>query len=192
MTRASKQFAKQGVEDALEQGIESYSYSEDTPLSNLVYSGGRITQKSVNLVNDGATTENLFTVTGAVRVLELYGVATAVVDADTFSGVKFELDDGTAQSDITAAVDASSIVEGGLLLKQGNAAAALIFSNPTAGVVLNAASKWPMEPCILVQKTGGVTTYIRIAYTGDADTDYTLNFTCRWSPISSDGAIAAV
>ena len=159
---------------------------------SLVAGGGISAHKSVQLTGNGANTENLFQVTDQVRVMQLYLVVTAVGDSTTFSNVKFETDDGTAQSNISAVVDCSGAVAGASVRKTGAFAAALVFLNAAAGGVAESAFNKANFEFDMVQKTGDVATYIRLSYTGDATTDVTVSAVCFYEPLYSTSKLEAV
>lgn len=191
MGRVSKQQGKDGFMEGVSSPYSDFNLVCDTPLCSIRASGGQVTYKSHTIDGNGAQTDNLFTVSGIVRVLEIYAIADTVTDATTFSGVKFELDDGTAQSDITDAVDASGILAGGVLLKDHGVATALSFLDNAAGVVEETTGFFETDPIILVQKAS-TTTYIRLSFTGDGSTDIDMTFYVRWVPFNSTSNIAAV
>jgi hypothetical protein len=148
--------------------------------------------KNLTLNGNGATTANIFTVTGSVLIRFLYAYCTEADDTTTLTNTKFELDDGTAQSDITGVVNASGAVVGAMLIKTATAAGALELVNPSAGVVTDAGAKNLFEPFLLTQKTGGVTTYIRVSYTGDATADSDWTFETHYTSIGEGSRIEAV
>ena len=148
--------------------------------------------KTLTLTGNGATTENLFTVSGTVIVEHLFAYCTEATDSTTLSNFKFELDDGTAQSDITGTVNASGAVADAQIFKTATAAGAAEFINPSAGTVTDAGAKTLFEPFFLSQKTGDVTTYVRVSYTGDATSDTDWTFELHYTPIQEDAIVAAV
>jgi hypothetical protein len=149
--------------------------------------------KTLTLNGNGATTTNLFQVTGSCNVGYLFAFCTEATDSTTLSNVKFELDDGTAQSDITSTVNASGAVAGAVLFKEALVGSPLTFINPTAGVVTEpAANKKLFEPFMLTQKTGGVATYVRVSYTGDATSDTDWEFEMHYVPLGENASIVAV
>lgn len=162
---------------------------ENSPYHKLIDTAGVHVDKNLTLNNDGPTTVNVFKITGTVVVLHLFSTCTRVGDSTTLSGVKFELDDGTDQSDITAAVNASGAVEGAQIQKTASASGAAEFINPTTGVVTDAGSKILFEPFELTQKTGGVNTFVRLAYTGDANTDVDCHFELHFVPFGHDANV---
>lgn len=171
---------------------EHTTLDENSPYHHLNDMAGIHRDKTLTLDNDGSTTVNLFKITGTVLIKHLFGTCTRVGDSTVLSGVKFELDDGTAQSDITAAVNASSAVVGAQIQKIATASGAAEFINPTTAIVTDAGSKILFEPFELTQKTGGINTYVRLAYTGNANTDIDWHFELHFVPFGHDAMAEAV
>jgi hypothetical protein len=193
MIRNSEIIARRSVREALEQDYSNYTVGCNTPLCSLSNAGGFTLTNSVQHTGNGAgSTDNIFTVTSNVRIFELYGVCTAVGDATTFGLFKWEIDDGAAQDDLSTGVPAAGIVVGGMLVRGKSSANATVFANPTSVTVVESDSKYVFEPMIILQKTGDVTSYIRANYTGDANTDITINYHCRWAPITDTSNVEAV
>ena len=154
---------------------------------------GRHVSKSLTLNGNGATTTNLFQVTETCRVIRLFCYCTEATDSTTLSNFKFELWDGTAALDITSTVNASGAVAGASLVKELVKTSALIFLNPTTGLVDEpSANKKTFEPFFAVQKTGGIATYIRVSYTGDATSDTDWTFELHFVPFGEVAKIEAV
>ena len=157
------------------------------------HSSGRVAVKGHTLDGDGAQADNLFQITGVVQILGISMFVDTVTDATTLTGVKFELDDGTAQVDITAGVVGSSVVAGSLFFKSDPAATAMELVSAAAGAIDEpAAGALCFHPFLLAQKTGDVNTYIRVAFTGDSNTDVDVTVTVRWEPISDGATLVAV
>jgi hypothetical protein len=164
---------------------------------SLVHSGGLTKYKNVTLTGNGASTENLFTVTEAVRVMAIYFVVGTVGaggagGTNAFSLVKFETDDAGAQDDITNTVDCSGAVAGALAYRKAVSGTALAFLNAAScGIDESATNKVNFEFQV-VQKTAGVNSYVRLSYTGDADTDVEITAYIRYQPLTEDASIDAV
>jgi hypothetical protein len=149
-------------------------------------------QKSVTLTGNGASTENLFQVTGTCQVKMLFGFCTEATDSTTLSNFKWELWDSTAATNITGTVNASGAVAGALVYKEALLVGAAVFANPTTGLVVEpAANKKTFEPFIAMQKTGA-NTYIRLSYTGDATSDTDWTFEIHYVPFQDTALIVAV
>lgn len=142
--------------------------------------------KSLKFNGNGATTADVFVVTGVVRVLLIEAYCTAVADATTLTSFKFELWDGTAATDITTGVNASGILVDALIFKEGLVGVAAVLLNPVVGLVRDApANKASYEPFWLVKKAGAATT-VRVSYTGDANTDVDMTFEIHYVPVEED------
>lgn len=165
---------------------------ENSAYHRLNDTAGIHVDKTLTLTNDGPTTVNLFQVTGTVLITHLFATCIRVGNSTTLSGFKFELDDGTAQSDITAAANASGAVVGAQVQKTANAAGAAEFINPTTGIVTDAGAKILFEEFELTQKTGGVNTFVRLAYTGDASSDTDWFFELHYVPFGDNANVEAV
>jgi hypothetical protein len=169
-----------------------------SPNHSWIHAGGRHVENALHKIDgNGAQLDNLFTVVGTVRLLSLRGFAITVTDSTTFSNVKFEVDDGAAQSDLCTIVNASGVVAGGMLLKQDVTTAALTFLNANTHQVQDPLGGGPpplsiiSAPAVIMQKLA-TTTYIRISFTGDANTDIDMDFELEYEPLSDDGVIASV
>lgn len=142
--------------------------------------------KSLKLDGNGATTADLFTVTGVVRILFLKAYCTVVTDATTLSNFKWELWDGTAAVAITAVVNASGILVDGVIFKEGLVGVAAVLINPTVGIVRDAPeNKLSYEPFWVAKKAGAATT-IRVSYTGDVNTDVDMTFEVHYVPVAEN------
>lgn len=165
----------------------------DSAYDTFQWASGRLVTKTQNLTGAGAQTDNLFQVTGSVLFYALFAEVTAVGDSTTLTGVKFETWDGTAALDLSDVIVGSGAVDGALFIREAVLGTALVFINPTAAKVTDpATTKIMFTPSIITQKTGGVATYIRIAYTGDVNTDVDILASIRYMPLTSDGAVVAV
>lgn len=143
----------------------------------------------------GAQTDNIFTITGCVQVLELWAECTEATNATTLSTCYFDMYDGTSALELTdnAGTDCSAITVGSVILKSDVATAVLTKLANGAGALLDGAANTTRVFCpfIMIKKTG-VATYIRFCFTGDASTDVDLKFYVKYLPVSADGSIAAV
>jgi len=152
-----------------------------------------ITVIKTNTCNgNGAQTDNIFKVSGTVRVIELGGICTESTDATTLSGCSFALYDATPETveitDGTAPTDASGLgVGGGLYSNGASASVAVAYITSDACTVTDVVK---LER-ILNQKPG-VDTYIQFLFTGDATTDVDIQFFCRYVPLSSGAEVTAV
>ncbi len=140
---------------------------------------------------NGAQTDNLFSITGTVEILDIWGICTEATNATTLSNNSLAIYDGTATLELTDSgtpTDCSGIAVGGAIFKNGaSATVALAFNNNSAARLADVT-----QTKVRVTKKTGAATYIRHLFTGDADTDVDIKWYVRYSPVSDDGAIVAV
>jgi hypothetical protein len=153
--------------------------------------GTRVSKANVCNGN-GAQTDNLFSITGTVKIESIWAEITQVTNGITLSGNSLALYDGTSTVEITdsgAPLDLSGVTEvGGVIYKGGaSATVALVQIRNNVGVVNDTA----MTSTILAKKTG-VATYIQHLFTGDANTNVSMTWYVKYTPITSDGAVSAV
>ena len=125
-----------------------------------VNSGGRIIQKLHTFDGNGAQTDNLFSFSGPIRIMELY-------------------------SSCKEATDLSGATVGDLYIKEEDSEALqnldssqCRYTEDTVGGIFNTT----YVGGITIPKNGA-TTYIRASFTGDADTDVDLNIVLRYAPV---------
>ena len=168
----------------------------DSSYDLIVVGGGRYVEKSVQLNpgGAGAQTEDVFSIAGHVRILQIYAVCTAEAEGPnvTFSNCKFSIYDGANTVDMCAVVNASGIEPNDLLIKTQDDASALTWMDAdNAGIYTEGGTEKPaFFEGVALQKTA-TNTYIRFSYTSDANTDVTLNFVVRWQPLISTSTIEA-
>lgn len=185
MTRSSEASVRNVIEGELQSPA---NMSEGAIDRAIMAAGGKQRDKSVQLTGNGASTENLFVITEAVEIFDIWFIATSVSDSTTFSNVKFELNDGTVSDDITAVVDASGIVAGGMVIRNNTSGNAAAFVNADQGRISDAPLSNIFAPFFAVAKNGAPT-YIRLSYTGDASTDITIDAHIRYAPVTNTSDI---
>lgn len=160
--------------------------------SSLNFAGGiGLINESVSVTGSGATTINVFKITGCVVIQELGATITSVSDSTTFSDVKFTVYDGSVSANLTATVDGSNAIAGSKFYKTAVVGTALTYLKSDQVRVIESAFNKPFVETIVNSKTGS-DTYIVFNFTGDASTDVTMNFVVRWSPICLNGKIETV
>ena len=158
----------------------------------LEHAVGEPLSKALAIAGDGATSFDLFTITGSVKILELWLDITAVGNSTDFADVQFDLfPTGGAAIDITGTVDGSGCLAGWQFIKVDDKGSALEMIDNTLGAVTEGAAGPPPQVglfthFIATKKTGAVTN-IRLTFNGDADTDITGTVHCRWHNVSDDG-----
>jgi len=164
-----------------------------SPACSSKSAGGLLIYNQKQHTGSGASTDNLFLVTGKIRIMEIYGAIGAVGNNTTFSGVHLEAF-GTGATDMSKnTLDLSEVAAVGQeLIKDNNLAAELVLiTNDDVNYVESATDKKLFEEGILTA-LAGTSSYIRLAYTGDADTDVTITWYIRYSPMTDDGLLTAV
>lgn len=159
---------------------------------SLAHAGGISIYKDVTLTGNGASTENLFTVTDQVRVMAIYFVVITSTNCTTFSNVKFQTDDGGAQDDITAVNDISGCVAGDLAYRKAASGTALAYVDSATSGIDEAANNKVNFEFQMVQKTGDVASYIRLSYTGDGSTNIAIRAIIRYQPLNNGASVDAV
>lgn len=151
--------------------------------------------KSHTIDGNGAQNDNIFTVSGVVEIVAIWGVCTSVTDATTCGTCYFDLYDGTAPLEITdnGGTNLAGITVGSLISRTAAATTALTLTSSAAGALIDgaAAGKTLFFPIVLVQKNA-VTTYIRFNFTGDANTNISMNFYVKYIPLSASGGVTSV
>ena len=161
-----------------------------------MFSGYFSEDKEVTFTGDGATVAvPIFTVTGAVRVLGLWGVVTTAFEDHT--AAHWRVNDQTATDQVitkATGTDLSDISAGALIIKDDLATAALTYKTSDAGSLLEPTNLQTsiFSPFVVVQKTGGIQTDIEYVYTTtDSPTSGAMTFSVGFVPLSPDGNINA-
>jgi len=134
------------------------------------------------------TTYNLFKVTGAVRIQDIFGTVETVIP-NTACVVHLEAYSSNGTADITDApgTDIDQAVAGAELVRNGAAAVALGLADPSSGpAVVESASFRSPETAIDVAADPGAVTYVRMVL-GAALASGAIDWHCRWIPLSDDG-----
>jgi len=144
------------------------------------------------------TTANvaLFSVTGTVRFLKLYGIVTTVIGAN-HTGAFFNLFDQTARVNITlntGGLTLSALPVGTWFGKTGLAGAVAVAKTAAVGGIVEPTT---LETLVysefIAVKKSTATTEIDYTYsTTDAPTSGVIQFFVEYQPISADGAVAAL
>lgn len=135
----------------------------------------------------------LFTVTGSVKVLDIYGVVTTVL-SNNHTAAHWRLNDGTNTPAITLATGTtlSSANVGSLIEKKGLVAAALVLNQSDQCRVSEHATSGlnPDTPFDIVAKNGATTTIEYRYTTTNTPATGAIQFFVEWVPLSADGAIS--
>lgn len=163
------------------------------PITN----NGIIVTKSITLSGNNTTVNvPIFSITGTVEVVALYGIVTTVLGANHTASA-FRLNDQTAQIYLTAVggTDISAAPVGSMIIKNVLVATAVTLKSASAGAILEptTVNQNIFSPVILQQKTGGVETDIEYHYaTTDTPTSGAIEFFCGFVPISDGSGVAAL
>lgn len=158
--------------------------------------GGVITRNSKTLTGNNTTVAvPVFSVTGTVSVVSLYGVVTTDLGANN-TAAYWRLNDQTAQPAITLVTGTtlSAIKAGSTIVKKGLAAAALVLLDNAAGRVSEPTTLETtyFSPFVATKKTAAETDIEFVYSTTDAPTSGAIQFFCVWLPVSADGKITAL
>lgn len=170
------------------------TYSDNR--ANAAADAPKVETSSKTLVGNNATVAvPLFTVTGQIELLALYGVVTTVLGSNV-TAAHFRLNDQTAQPVITAAsgVTLSSLAAGSSFYKRGLVATALTAIDNAAGRVneSTATNLDNFSPAILTKKLAALTQVEFVYTTTNTPTSGVIQFFCKWRPLSADGDLVGV
>ena len=188
MTWLSKNIATQGALDAFNIDIPS-GPEGDSVHDYLEQVSGEHISNIITLTGTGATSVNIFQLTGTVEILQLHG---AVLTADTLTdmtAVHWELFADAAAVDITKNDgDLSAMAVGTFFAKTGAASVTMgINDNVAAAMIEPAAGPKAFAPFIITQMTG-TATYLRLTYTTTDDPIVaTLGMSVRYRPHTAAG-----
>lgn len=165
-----------------------------TPITPL----GLLTKDSQTLTANNTTANvPIFTITGDVYILSLYGIVTTDLGANN-TAAYWRINDGSAQANISlnTGTTLSGAKAGSLIVRDSVATVALALKNASAaGVQDPVAATAPslFMPFALVQKTGNVTSQIEFVYsTTDTPTSGAIDFYAGWIPLTPDSNLVAV
>lgn len=134
-----------------------------------------------------------FTVTGMIRVLQLYGIVTTVLSSN-HTAAHWRLNDQTATPAISLATGTtvSSAPVGSALIRSGLVATALTLNSSAAGVVQDPATAGNdvFSSFEIVQKTGATTTIDYRYSTTNAPSSGAIQFFLAWQPLSADASVS--
>jgi len=165
----------------------------DTPNCALAWEGGRTTYNSVThtcTTDEDNKTHNLFTVTGAVRVLAIWCYITEAAATADFENFKLQLDDGANQIDLCAVSNLDSITVGSLLERDEDSDALVELDGAQVRYNEVASNQKVFTEGTILQKYD-TTTYIRSIFDG-SDVDCDMFWVIRWAPMTSTSTVATV
>jgi len=162
---------------------------EGTVVSDLTYEETKFATSTL----DGNTTYNLFKVTGAIKLFNIFGhVETAI--ANTSSTMYLDLHSTNADIDITDSpgINIQADVVGTVYSKQAPTNEPLIKGEPdnTPSIIEEANFRDPNVPIILIEDDSA-DTYIRVVLS-DAVASGAIHWHVEWQPITDDGFLEIV
>ena len=145
------------------------------------------------IVNNTTGSAVIFTLTGAVHVLALWGEVTTALSSNV-TAAYVQLNDQTANPDITLAtgVTLSSLGVGSLVLKDALTAAALVAKDVAAGYFeeTTPAGQFSFTPFIIGKKTGATTTVDFTYSTTNTPSSGAILWHALWHPLTANGNLA--
>lgn len=132
----------------------------------------------------------LFTVTGSVDILAIYGVVTSVLSAG-LTGAYFNLWDGAAEVEITdnAGAVISSLPVGSVISKLDIATVVANVIDATNGMILEDATYKQLRKEFNITAKAGATTTIRFTYSAAAVASGSIQFFIEYIPRSQGAKI---
>ena len=142
---------------------------------------------------NGGTTYNIFKVTGAVRMYNIFGHVTTATPA-TNSTINLELYSANNSEDITDSAGAPDIVSrvvGTTLAREEPASEPFLLEEPdnTPAIVESANYRDPKVPLILIEDDAA-DTYVQVVLS-DAVASGAIHWHIEWEPVSDDGFVEA-
>ena len=146
-----------------------------------------------NILASGVTTYNLFEITGAVRVQDIFGSVKAAV-ANTSSTIYLQAYSTNGTADVTDApgtqIQADPI--GTVYIRNHDATVAITKAEPDSGPVVAESADYrdPKTPIDIIADPGA-TTYLRLVLS-DAVASGTIDWHIHWEPLDDDGFVETV
>lgn len=163
---------------------------------NPVQGFGLTTSVSTTLTGSNTTVATpLFSVTGTVQVLGIYGVVTTDLGAN-HTAAYWRLNDQTAQVNITlnTGTTLSGVKAGSTIVKKGLAGAALTLLDNSAGRVSEPTTLETLyfSPFVVMKKTAAATNIEYVYTTTDTPTTGAIQFFVLYYPLSADGRLTPI
>lgn len=158
---------------------------------SLILGGGNAVVNNVTISGNGAQTKNLFSFTGMIDIKEIKLKIGTVTSSTTFSNVRFVAYDGTNTVELTTTVNCSGTVAGSEIFKADGAASAATHLKADQVRIKESAFNRPFVE-VLVNAKAGVTNYLRLTFTGDANTSIAATACVIYEPVSDDASVTAV
>ena len=160
--------------------------------SSLIHAGGIETSKQCHIADgNGAQIDNIFKIIGVCRVLALFIYVNSVTDSVTFSGVKFQVYDGTVTIDLCTTVDCSGALACSTIIKSAALGNPAVFLNSDQVRVDEPATNKNFHPFTVVSKYG-IDTFLNLAFVGDANTNLDIDVHVFYEPLCNGSSIISV
>ena len=165
-------------------------------LTILNNTGALVASNIKTLTGTGDTKISLFSVTGAVRVHEIYGVVQTVADFETtvFQKVGLVLYEATPTTveitDIGVGVDGSGAVAGSFFIRTAvdGSAQPLTFLPASVCAKVETTFEGGGYGLVLVQRTAN-DTFVQVEFTGAAATKLNMQWFVRYTPLTTGATI---
>jgi hypothetical protein len=156
---------------------------------------GLVVTKSVTLSGNGAQVVPIFTITGAVKVICLYGIVTTAIGSN-HTGVYWRLNDQTIQANITldtVGSTLSSFPVGSIVKKWDLVTVLAKVGSAATGTVVEPVYPGSTVFCEFdVIKKATAETNIEYLYTTNNSSGGVIKFYCGFIPLSDGGNVTAV
>lgn len=162
-----------------------------------IQNGLLLTKELTLSANNTTANVPIFTVTGAVEFIGIWGIVTTALSS-AITAAYLQINDQTSTPDITLATGTtlSSFAVGSLITRRSLVSVAVTGTNSSAGAVVDpiaATAPSFFMPFAVVQKAGGILTQIEFVYTTtNTPASGAIKWYARWFPLSDDGNVAAV
>lgn len=144
-------------------------------------------------VNNGTAAVPLFTVTGTVMLLKVWGVLTAKTTLANCTAMYLDLYDAALSTPLSMAAPGatlSGMAVGTTVLRTGGGTMGLSVLNNATGAIQDGTSLLFTQTGII--KKSGAVTQVRMVYTStDAPANAAITWYAEYLPLSTDGALAA-
>lgn len=174
----------------------SGAFSRDANYVPITRDGVTVSKDMTLSASNTTASTPLFTLTGAVEVLQLYGIVTTLLSSNVTAGY-LRTNDQTAQVDITLATGTtlSDFKVGSFLTRRSIASVALYGTSTVSAKVTDPVAATAPDVCmpvVISQKTGGVLTQVEFTYTTtNTPASGAITWYARWVPLSVDGNLVA-
>lgn len=158
---------------------------------------GLVATKTLTFTGSSATVATpIFTITGTIELLKIWGVVTVVFGAN-HTDAHMRINDQSNTDQVlskTTTLDLNAISVGASIIKNGLAAAVLQYKTADVGSILEpaVANEKNFSPVIIQQITAGIQTDIEYVYTtSDIPTSGAMQFFAGWLPLSENGRLSS-